>query len=146
VTARVEAVTARVTVLESAQRVVATKAFGHAEVAALGEVASGSIDFDAALPANAVVLGAGINVTAIFDNAGDSATVTADLGISGGDTDAFCDGLSLNAVAEVGSPAGVAVGALVGAVTPSILVAPDVDCDTITKGAAVAYVIYALYS
>lgn len=121
---------------------VAYKSFDYTDVAALGAVASGSIDFDAALPAGAVVVGGGINVTAIFDNAGDTASVVADLGIASGDTDAFCDGMSLDAVAKVGSPAGVGMGTLVGAVTPSILVDPDVNCDTITKGAAVAYVLY----
>ena len=52
--------------------------------------------------------------------------------------------MSLDAVAKVGSPGGVGLGTLVGAVTPSILVDPDVLCNTITKGAAVAYVIYVL--
>jgi hypothetical protein len=132
------------TVLTTAAVVTVSKAFTYATVAALGAVASGSIDFDAALPAGAMVIAAGINVTAIFDNVTDTASATADLGIASGDTDAFVDGASLDAVAKVGSPAGVAMGTLVGAVTPSILVDPDVNCDTITKGSAVAYVSYIL--
>jgi len=131
-------------VANSVASTVVSKAFGFADVAALGAVASGSIDFDDALPAGAVVIGAGVNVTALFDNVGNTASVSADLGIAGGDTDAFCDGVSLDAVASVGSPAGIGMGTLVGAVTPSVLVDPDVDCDEITKGAAVAYVIYTL--
>lgn len=135
---------ASVVASENARIVTVTKAIGFADVVALGAVASGSIDFDDALPAGAVVVGGGINVTAAFDNVGDSASVTADLGIASGDTDAFCDGMSLDAIAKVGSPAGVGMGTLVGAVTPSVLVDPDVDCDTLTKGAAVAYVLYTL--
>jgi hypothetical protein len=124
--------------------VVVSKAFDHTDVAALGAVADGYIDFAAALPAGAVVIGAGCNVTAVFDNAGDTADVALDIGIKSGDADAFVDGASLDAVAKVGSPAGAGLGTLVGAVTPSLFVNPTVNCDTITKGGAVAYLIYVL--
>lgn len=102
------------------------------------------VDFDAALPAGAVVIGAGLNVTAVFDNAGNTASAVADIGIKSGDRDAFIDGAALDAVAKVGSPHGVGMGTLVGAITPSILVVPDVNGNTLTKGAAVAYVLYVL--
>jgi hypothetical protein len=103
-----------------------------------------TIDFDAALPAGAAVLGAGANVTAIFDNVTDNASVTFDLGIKSGDTDGFVDGGSLNAVAKVGVPAGVVLGALVGAITPSIIFDGSVNLNTLTKGAATFYVSYVL--
>lgn len=103
-----------------------------------------TVDFDAALPAGAVVLGAGANVTAIFDNVGDTASLTFDLGIKSGDTDGFIDGGSLDAVAKVSVPRGVALPGLVGAITPSIIIDSSVNLNTLTKGAAVFYVLYAL--
>lgn len=121
---------------------VASKAFTYADLTDADM--QQSIDFAAALPAGAVVLGSGVNVTAIFDNAGDSASLTFDLGIKSGDTDCFIDGGSLNAVAKVSTPAGVSPTGLVGAITPSIIVDSSVNLDTLTKGSAVAYVLYAL--
>lgn len=120
----------------------ATKAFTYADLQEADM--SIDVDFDAALPAGAMVIGAGLNVTAIFDNAGDTANVAADIGIKSGDRDAFVDGASLDAVAKVGSPAGDGMGTLVGAITPSVLVVPSVNGNTLTKGSAVAYVAYTL--
>ena len=120
----------------------AYKAFDYTDVAAIGASVSGSIDFDEALPATAITLGAYLDVTAIFDNAGDTASGTADLGPSGGDTDAWVDGASLDAIAKVGSVIGAAPCGFQGGETPSVLVTFDVNCDTITKGAAVAYLAY----
>ena len=81
-------------------------------------------------------------MTAIFDNAGDTASLTFDLGIDAGDTDAFVDGGSLDAVAKVSTPTGVQPVGLVGAVTPSVRIDSSVNLNTITKGALVAYVLY----
>jgi hypothetical protein len=120
--------------------VTVSKSVGYAAISDAGTTKT--IDFDAALPAGACVVGAGANVTAIFDNAGDTASVTFDLGIKSGDTDGFVDGGSLNAVAKVGVPAGAALGALCGAITPSIIFDGSVNLDTLTKGAAVFYVSY----
>lgn len=103
-----------------------------------------TVDFDAALPAGAMVVAAGGNVTAIFDNAGDTADLTFDLGIKSGDTDGFVDGGSLDAVAKVSVPRGVAIPGLVGAITPSIIIDSSVNLNTLTKGAAVFYVAYVL--
>lgn len=100
------------------------------------------IAFAAALPAGALIVGTGANVTAIFDNVGDTASVTFDLGIGGGDTDAFIDGGSLNAVAKVSTPAGVQPVGLVGAITPSVRIDSSVNLNTLTKGAATFYVAY----
>lgn len=121
---------------------VATKAIGHADLTDADT--QQTIDFDAALPAGAMVVASGANVTAIFDNAGDTASVTFDLGIKSGDTDCFVDGGSLNAVAKVCTPAGVSPTGLVGAITPSVIVDGSVNLDTLTKGAAVFYVAYVL--
>jgi hypothetical protein len=101
------------------------------------------VAFDAALPAGAVVLGSGANVTAIFDNVGDTANLTFDLGYAA-DRDAFIDGGSLDAAAKVSTPAGVQPVGLVGAITPSVRVDSSVNLNTLTKGAATFYVLYAL--
>lgn len=101
-----------------------------------------TFDFAAALPANAMVVGAGANVTAIFDNVGDTASLTFDLGIKSGDTDGFIDGGSLDAVAKVSVPRGVAIPGLVGAITPSVIIDSSVNLNTLTKGAATFYVAY----
>ena len=124
----------------------ATKAFDYTDVAALGASGSGSIDFAAALPANAITLGGFVDVTAIFDNATDTASGTFDLGVASGDTDVWVDGGSLDAVAKVGAPFGVAPCGFQGGATPSVLVAFDVNCDTITKGSGVAYLAYVVPS
>lgn len=104
------------------------------------------IAFDAALPAGAVIVGYGANVTAVFDNVGDTASVTFDLGTAAG-LDDLVDGGSLNSVAKVATPvpaAGPKAGQLVGAVTPSIRFDADVNLNTLTKGSATFYVLYTL--
>ena len=121
---------------------IAKKAFTYADLQEADQDID--VDFDDALPDGAGVICGGIKCTAIFDNVGDTADVEADLGIKGGDRDAFCDGLSLDAVAIVGSPAGVGMGTLVGAITPSVNVKPSVNGNTLTKGTAVAYLLYVL--
>lgn len=122
---------------------VASLAIGFAQVAALGAVTDGAIDFAAALPVGAVRLGGYVDVTAVFDNVGNTASLTFDLGVaSPGDTDAWIDGGSLNAVAKVASPLGVVPIGFSGGSLPSVMIHSDVNCDTITKGAAVAYVPY----
>jgi len=119
---------------------VATKAIGFADCTDADT--QQDFAFAAALPAGAVIVGSGVNVTAIFDNAGDTASLTFDLGIDAGDTDAFVDGGSLDAVAKVSTPTGVQPVGLVGAVTPSVRIDSSVNLNTITKGALVAYVLY----
>lgn len=102
------------------------------------------VDFDAALPAGALVIGGGANVTAVFDNVGDTANLTFDLGFKTGDTDGIVDGGSLDAVAKVSIPRGVAVPGMPGALTPSIIFDSSVNLNTLTKGAATFYVSYVL--
>lgn len=120
--------------------VIASKSIGYA--ALTDADTQQTVDFDSALPAGAMVLAAGANVTAIFDNAGDTANLTFDLGIKSGDTDGFVDGGSLDAVGKVSVPRGVAIPGLVGAITPSVIVDSSVNLNTLTKGAAVFYVAY----
>jgi len=100
------------------------------------------VAFDAALPAGACIIGWGANVTAVFDNAGDTADLTFDLGTTTGSAN-LVDGGSLDAVAKVSTPAPAAGHpSLVGAVTPSIRFDSSVNLNTLTKGSATFYVLY----
>lgn len=103
---------------------------------------SEAVAFSSALPAGAMVIGAGVVVSAVFDNAGDSADCSIDIGVSGGDGDAFVDGASLDAVATPVPVAGASMGGLVGAITPAATVISDVNVNTLTKGECVAYLAY----
>jgi len=121
-----------------------SKAFTYTDVAALGGGASGSIDFASNLPVGAIPVGCGVNVTAAFDNVGDTASMTIAVGVKSGDTDGYMVAAAADTVCKIGTP-GVLLGGLnVGTVTPSILVDPDVACNTITKGSATAYLTYIL--
>jgi hypothetical protein len=121
---------------------IVSKTVGHADLTDADM--QQAVDFDAALPAGALVLGGGANVTALFDNVGDTADVTFDLGFLTGDTDAVVDGGSLNAIAKVSIPRGAAVPILPGALTPSVIFDGSVNLDTLTKGAATFYIAYTL--
>jgi hypothetical protein len=121
-----------------------TKAFTYEDVAAIGGGASGSIDFASNLPVGAIPVGCGVNVTAVFDNINDTASMTIAVGVKSGDTDGYMVAAAADTVCKIGTP-GVLLGGLnVGTVTPSILVDPDVACNTITKGSATAYLTYIL--
>lgn len=114
---------------------------GHADLT--DEDGAQTFDFAAALPANAIVVGHGIDVTEAFTD-GVAGTFTADLGVKSGDTDGFIDGGDLTtAVGKINAPRGVlSPGGLMGAITPSLIVAGSVDVDTATAGALTAYVWY----
>ncbi|MFB3094409.1 MAG: hypothetical protein ACE10O_00950 [Candidatus Acidiferrales bacterium] len=103
--------------------------------------ATQSIDFDAALPADACIVGFGLDVTDLFVTAV-AGNVGADLGVASGDTDVFLDGIAANMSAILGkkhSPAGVGPVGLVGAITPSILfTAAADDIGDATAGAMTA--------
>lgn len=123
---------------------VASKAVDAAAIAALGASTTGAIDFDAALPAGAVRLGAYIDVTTGVNNAGDTATTAADIGQKDGDTDGWIDGAADNlvSVAKVASPVGALPLAFEGGVVPTIALTSDVNLSTITKGAFTVYIPY----
>ncbi len=134
-TAAVAAINARI--------VTVSKVITSAAVAALGAQGGGVIDFAAALPAGAIVLGGGFNTTTAFQNATDNTTLTAAIGVTGGVTNCFVTATSLITIAKGGLP-GASSGSLVGAVLPSILFACGANLSTITKGAGVAYLSYIL--
>lgn len=120
----------------------ATLSVGHADLTAAAT--SQSIDFAGALPAGAIVLGVGIEVTEAFDDGG-AGVFTADFGISGGDADAFLDGVDLETEAAHAAPQGAQPTGLVGAVTPALLVdAGGVNVNTATAGAAVVTILWAV--
>jgi hypothetical protein len=101
-----------------------------------------AFDFDAAVPAGAVVLTAYADVTIAFTD-GAAGTATADLGVKTADTDAMLDAADLStAVAKVNGPKGVADSGHYGGVTLQITVDGSVNLDTFTAGAVTFYVFY----
>ncbi len=97
--------------------------------------------FGAALPADAIILAVGLDVTAGFTD-GASGVFTADLGINGGDIDAFLDGADIASIDDVASPQGIQPTGRVGAITPALTILADVNVDTATVGAVTAEVLY----
>jgi hypothetical protein len=102
---------------------------------------SQSFAFAAALPVGAVVQGGFLNVTVGFTD-GAAGVFTADLGINGGDLDAFIDGADLASIAKVDGPAGVRTTGLWGAITPALTILGTVNVDTATAGDVTAYLAY----
>lgn len=99
-------------------------------------------DFAAALPATAIFMGSYANITEAFSD-GMGSTTTFDLGIKSGNTDGFIDGGSLDSIARVGTPRGVELaGTFFGGITPSVIVASDVNVDTLTTGEGIWFVFY----
>lgn len=105
---------------------------------------SQSIDFSEALPAYSHVLSVGIVVITPFDD-GSTGVFTADLGISGGDADAFLDGVDIEAAGYHATPQGVQPSGMVGGITPAILIdAGAVNVNTAIAGLLRANVLYAV--
>jgi hypothetical protein len=102
---------------------------------------SQSFNLGAALPANAVVVGHNVNVTAVFDNAGDTGTFSLDIGVSGA-LDSICNGASLNAIAHVNGPLGARSGGRYPSAQLLATVLADVNVTDATKGSAVVEVFY----
>ena len=93
------------------------------------------------LPAGAVIVGFGVDVSTAFVNGANS--VSCDLGIQGGVTDALLDGAigNLQAVAKISSPEGSQPRGLVGAITPLVTVNTTAMKDT-TAGVLTAEIYY----
>lgn len=103
---------------------------------------SQSIDIGAALPAGACVIGAWLALATTFSGGGAS-SCTADLGVKGGDTDSLIDGADLfTAAGEISSPAGVLPAGHYGAITPAVVIAADVNVDTLTAGSVTVNILY----
>jgi len=105
----------------------------------------GAQSFDVAtIPANHAIMAIDVNVTEAFTD-GSTGAFTFDVGIKGGDTDAFIDGGSLAAIARVNSPEGVSdlpSTLLVGGGTVAIDMKADVNVDTATAGSVTVTVYY----
>lgn len=104
------------------------------------------VDFDSALPADAVVVGAYINVTEAWDD-GAAGTFVGDVGLKTVDTDGFIDGAAdnLGTTGRKGQPRGVLMGCFVGGesvLIPCIALASNVNLSTATTGALTARVYY----
>ena len=120
---------------------VASRTVGIADLTAAA--GNQSFDFAAALPADAWVLGSYIDVTEAFTD-GAAGTFTADLGESGGDTDALIDGADITtAIAKVGTPIGtLGTGFTYAGATLAIDIIGTVNVDTATAGALTVKVAY----
>jgi len=135
-------VQADITALQAlAHHTYASRVIGFADIAALGAFVTGFIDFAAALPANAIVIGSYVNVTAIVDNVTDTATLTCDVGIAG-TINLLLDGVSLNGVAVLGAPLGTIPTGFKGPITVRVTIDSDVNLNTITKGSFTVHVVY----
>ncbi len=99
-----------------------------------------TIPFAAALPADAIIVAVGLDVTVGFIDAG-IGVFTADLG-DGVTIDLLLNGADIASIAKVASPQGAQPAGLVGAVTPAITILADVNVDTSTAGALTAEIYY----
>ena len=114
-------------------------AIGHADLT--DSDGSQTLDFAAALPDGAQVVGHVIEITEAFADAGAGA-FTCDVGIKSGDTDALSDASDLSAIANVFLPVGAAPTGFYGGETPSVVMDADVNVDTAIAGALVVHVLY----
>lgn len=125
---------------------IASKAYDYTDFTAAA--VSEAIDFDAALPANAVVLGAWIDVTTLFDSA-NTTSATASLGANGGTATSWVN--ALNVWADTGSTGAQGKSGPYtdtgDAETPTLTLTIDTDnVSALTQGACTAYVVYAVLS
>ena len=130
---------AQIVVLEGQRVRKATLTVGFAELT--DSDGAQTFPFAAALPADAFILAVGLNVTAGFTD-GVAGVFTADLGINGGNIDAFLDGADLASIADVASPQGIQPTGRVDAITPALTVLADVNVDTATAGSVVAEILF----
>ena len=138
--ADIVAAEAAIVVLEGKRIRKVTLAVGFADLTDAD--GSQTFPFAAALPAGAAILGFGIDVTVGFTD-GVAGVFTADLGVNGGNIDAWLDGADIASIAKLNTPQGIdGGGGLVGAITPSITVLADVNVGTATAGALVAELYY----
>ena len=130
---------AQIALNEAAGIHVATRAVGIADLTA--ETTNQSFDFAAALPADAVVIGAYLNVTQGFTD-GVAGVFTADLGESGAVTDAILNDADIASIAKVGLPIGTTPMGWYGGATLAVDIIGTVDVDTATAGALTVRVAY----
>lgn len=118
----------------------ATRTVAHGDLTA--SAGTQTIDFAAALPANALVLTAYADVTVAFTD-GAAGTAACDVGVKSGDADALLDGIDLStAIAKLNGPKGVADSGMYGGVTLAVKVDGTVDVDTFTAGSVTIKVYY----
>jgi hypothetical protein len=120
----------------------ATKQITHADLTAAATTQT--IDFDAALPADAFVIGVYAEVTTAMSGGAVSAC-TADLGVKSGDTDGFMDAVDIftGAAEKASVPRGVAVPGHHGGTTPSIVVdSTGANVSVLTAGDVTFHVLF----
>lgn len=119
---------------------VATRTVGFADLT----LAAGnqSFDFATTLPADAWILGSYIDVTEGFTD-GAAGVFTADLGESGGVTDALIDGADISAIAKVPTTVGaLPTGFTYAGDTMAVDIIATVNVNTATAGALTAKIAY----
>lgn len=117
----------------------ATLTIGHADLTTAGT--SQAFAFADALPADAIIQGAAIDVTEAFVDGG-SGVFTADVGTVVGSGDELIDGADIAAIAVVGLPEGSRPIGFYGAVTPELVIRADVNVNTATAGELTVSVYY----
>lgn len=124
----------------------ATLSITQAAVAALGASTTGSLNIGAALPANAHLAGAEITIATKFQNAGDTATITASVGSAGTAVDACIKDANLHTTGNKGgsvanAPTGYP-GQSAGAEQLLLSLTASVNLSTISAGAGTVTVWY----
>lgn len=101
-----------------------------------------SFNFSNPLPQGAFVIGAWVEVTTEVDD-GAAGTATCDVGISGGDTDAFLDAADLTTAAGIiNIPKGGQQNGFYGGETITIVVDGSVNLSTMSAGDFTVHVLY----
>ncbi len=130
---------------------VASKSFTLSTITAMGAFNVGSLNFDAALPANARFIGAEIETTTKIQNVGDTARMLGAIGRGGGNYYDFMGPQTMSAIRLVGVAGGQGkattgyTGAAIGGVTPVVVFdseVPDINMSTFSAGAGIARVYY----
>jgi hypothetical protein len=101
------------------------------------------VDFDAALPAGAWVVGREITITTPFSGGGATAA-TVDLGGKAVDEDAVVDGADVftGAATPKAGTSGINPTGMLGGQTPTITVTSDVNVDTLLAGDVTVKLLY----
>jgi hypothetical protein len=102
-----------------------------------------SFPFAEDLPANAVILGYEVRVSAAFTD-GAAGVFTLDVGVQAGDTDALIDGAALGTIQNIANAPGIRPTGRYGAVRLLATVLGTVNVANATAGAAVIEVYYAV--
>jgi hypothetical protein len=121
----------------------ATLTVGHADLTAAAT--NEQIDFAAAMPANAVVLGSYLEITTLFSG-GSVSDCTTDIGVSSGDVDAIMAAVptfTADPTGNINGPKGIALDGHYGGVTLAVNVVTTGDnVVNLSAGSVTAHIFY----